>query len=252
MTEAAMEDMIMSNKEKVMNEFLATNHALRIIASNEQIQREVAIAPKDAKEVQKTSGGASLLYGSKSKKKVEVVLKHSKLIANQESTGNATAGKSNATQLSQQQVQAVFPTQQQQKFTGFRSNAMLHQAIQFELDRTWITIAGQFMATISISRTLLATEATGTNEEHAKVSETEWATRHQIWGKYWSLVRRRRFRTDQSIEQKHGVQQARTDGSLRESGQYEKIKMRRGGWIVCVDGKSNKREQWGRRIFGKS
>ncbi|KAA6359208.1 MAG: hypothetical protein EZS28_045264 [Streblomastix strix] len=87
MTEAAMADKIMGNKELVMNELLSTNHALRIIAGDTEIRQGVAIAPSDAKEVLKTCGGATLLYGSESKKKVEEVLKHSKLIANQESTG---------------------------------------------------------------------------------------------------------------------------------------------------------------------
>jgi hypothetical protein len=82
MIEAAMADMIMGNKEMVMNELLSTNLALRIIVGYAQMRWEVVIAPKDAKEVLKTGGGATLLYGSESKKKVEEVLKHSKLIAN--------------------------------------------------------------------------------------------------------------------------------------------------------------------------
>ncbi|KAA6328840.1 MAG: hypothetical protein EZS28_053673, partial [Streblomastix strix] len=49
----------------------------------------------------------------------------------------------------------------------------LLQTIQLELDWTQITILGQFMVTISILRTLLATEATGTKYVHSKVSETE-------------------------------------------------------------------------------
>ncbi|KAA6368804.1 MAG: hypothetical protein EZS28_035671 [Streblomastix strix] len=122
MTEAAMADMIMGNKEMVMNELLSTNHALRIIAGDAQMQREVVIAPKDTKEVLKTGGGATLQYGSESKKKGEEVLKHSKLIANQVSTGTKTAEKSEITQQTQLQAQEVQSAQQQQKFTGFRSN----------------------------------------------------------------------------------------------------------------------------------
>ncbi|KAA6370216.1 MAG: hypothetical protein EZS28_034257 [Streblomastix strix] len=122
MTKTAMADMIIGNKEMVMNESLSTNHALRIIAGDAQMQREVVIAPNDAKEVLKTDGGATLLYGCESKKKVEEVLKHSKLIANQESTGSTTAGKSEAIQQTQRQMQAIQPVQKQQKFTGFRSN----------------------------------------------------------------------------------------------------------------------------------
>ncbi|KAA6391824.1 MAG: hypothetical protein EZS28_012654, partial [Streblomastix strix] len=122
MAEAAVADMINGNKEMVMNELLSSNHALRIIAGDAQMRWEVAITPKDAKEVLKIHGGATLLYGSESKMKVEEVLKHSKLISNQESTGTTAAEKNEATQQSQQQAQAEQPTQQQQKFTGFRSN----------------------------------------------------------------------------------------------------------------------------------
>lgn len=66
----------------VKNELLSTNHALRIIAGDAHMRWGVAIAPKDAKDVLETSGSATLLYENKSKKKVEKVLKHSKLIAN--------------------------------------------------------------------------------------------------------------------------------------------------------------------------
>ncbi|KAA6387218.1 MAG: hypothetical protein EZS28_017253 [Streblomastix strix] len=183
MTEAAMTDMIMGSKKMVMNELLSTNHALRIIAGDAQIQREVAIAPKDAKEVLQTGGGATLLYGSESKKKVEEVLKHSKLIANLESSGTTAAGKNEATQQSQQQ-------KLEQQILLISSNlcelwhelteyleyctAGLLETIQLELDWTWVPIARQFMATVLISRTSLATKATGTNDEHAKVPETEF------------------------------------------------------------------------------
>ncbi|KAA6387217.1 MAG: hypothetical protein EZS28_017252, partial [Streblomastix strix] len=71
---------------------------------------------------------------------------------------------------------------------------------------------------------------------------TRWATRRWIWGRHWSLIRKRRFRTDQSIEQKHGEQLAQTDGLRRETEQCGKMEMRRRGWIVCVDGKRNKEE----------
>ncbi|KAA6353452.1 MAG: hypothetical protein EZS28_051020 [Streblomastix strix] len=72
--EAAMEDMYMGNGMMLMNELLSTIHALRIIAGDAQIQRQVAIALKDATEVLKTGGGATLLYGSESKKNVKEVL----------------------------------------------------------------------------------------------------------------------------------------------------------------------------------
>ncbi|KAA6371676.1 MAG: hypothetical protein EZS28_032798 [Streblomastix strix] len=101
MTEAAMADMIMGDI---------------------QMRLEVVIASKDTMEVLKTNGSATLLYGSESKKNVKEVFNSSKLIANQESTGITTAGKSEAAQQSQQQVQAIQPTQQKQKFTGFRTN----------------------------------------------------------------------------------------------------------------------------------
>ncbi|KAA6376490.1 MAG: hypothetical protein EZS28_027982, partial [Streblomastix strix] len=187
MTEAAMADMIMGNKEMVMNKLLSTNHTLRIIAGDAQMQREVAIALKDAKEVLKTCGGATLLYGSESKKKIEEVIKYSKLIANQESTGTTTAGKNEATQQSQRQAQAQRLEQQillttrnlcelVYELTEYKKQYTvgLLEAIQLDLDRTKVTIAGQFMAIVLISRTLLATEATGTNDEHAKVPETEF------------------------------------------------------------------------------
>ncbi|KAA6395789.1 MAG: hypothetical protein EZS28_008684 [Streblomastix strix] len=203
--EATMADMIIGNKEMVMNELLSTNHALRIIAGDAQMRRKVVIATKDAKEVLKTSGGATLLYWSESKKKVEEVLKHSKLIANQENAGTATAGKSEAMQVNITvgaggitgpitvevywlQVQWQWEGLEQQillttsnlcelgqelaKYMG-QYTARLFMAIQQELKLTWVTIAVQFMAIVSISRTLLATEATGTNNQHNKISETE-------------------------------------------------------------------------------
>ncbi|KAA6315053.1 MAG: hypothetical protein EZS28_055478, partial [Streblomastix strix] len=52
--------------------------------------------------------------------------------------------------------------------------AGLLETIQLELDRTLVTIAQQFMATVQLSRTLLATDATSTNDEHAKVPQTEF------------------------------------------------------------------------------
>ncbi|KAA6384347.1 MAG: hypothetical protein EZS28_020127, partial [Streblomastix strix] len=66
-TEAAMADMIIGNCEKLMNELLSMNHALHIIAGDARMRREVVIAPEDAKEVLKISGGAKLLHGSESK-----------------------------------------------------------------------------------------------------------------------------------------------------------------------------------------
>ncbi|KAA6398325.1 MAG: hypothetical protein EZS28_006146 [Streblomastix strix] len=118
-----MADMIMGNKEMVMIELFSTNHALHIIAGDAKMLREEATAPKDAKENLKTDVGVTLLHRSESKKKVEKILRHSKLIANQESTGTTTAGKGEATQQTQRQAQAVQPFQQQQKFAGFRSNS---------------------------------------------------------------------------------------------------------------------------------
>ncbi|KAA6328841.1 MAG: hypothetical protein EZS28_053674 [Streblomastix strix] len=122
MTVAAMAELIMDNREMLMNEFLSTNHVSHIIAGNVQMRFEVVTAPKDAKEGLKTTEGATLLYGSELKKKIEEELKYSKLIINQESTGTTTTRKSEATQQSQQQVQAIQPTHQQQMFTGLRSN----------------------------------------------------------------------------------------------------------------------------------
>ncbi|KAA6324438.1 MAG: hypothetical protein EZS28_054188 [Streblomastix strix] len=176
------------------------------------MRREVAIAPKDAKEVLKTGGGATLLYGSESKKKVEEVLKHSKLIANQESTGTTTANKSEATQQTQQQAQAVQPVQQQQKFTGFRANGngkgwnnrFFQQPATFanwgmNQPSTWGNTQLGFSGPYNQSWTGLgqqsqATEAISADVKHAKVPETEFrqqpctdaaaaAMRREEWGK---------------------------------------------------------------------
>ncbi|KAA6373631.1 MAG: hypothetical protein EZS28_030842 [Streblomastix strix] len=47
------------------------------------------------------------------------------------------------------------------------------QAIQLESDWTWMATTRQLMAMISILRMLLAIEATGINDEYAKVHENE-------------------------------------------------------------------------------
>ncbi|KAA6356208.1 MAG: hypothetical protein EZS28_048266 [Streblomastix strix] len=71
--------------------------------------------------------------------------------------------------------------------------AGLFQTVQLELDWTWVTIIEQFMATVLILRTLLATEATSADVKHAKVPETKFrqqpcadatasAMRREEWG----------------------------------------------------------------------
>ncbi|KAA6367577.1 MAG: hypothetical protein EZS28_036895, partial [Streblomastix strix] len=126
----------------------------------------------------KISGGAKILHGSESKKKIEEIFKHSKLKVNQE---NIEVHKLQVQQQRQGLDQQILLTiinfceleQELAKYMG-QFIAGLFQAVQLEQVRTWVTIAVQIMVTVSISRTLLATEATGTNDEHDKVPETEF------------------------------------------------------------------------------
>ncbi|KAA6383964.1 MAG: hypothetical protein EZS28_020507 [Streblomastix strix] len=115
MTAAAMAGMIMLNTQMLMNGLLSTNHALHIIAGDAQMRWEVAISPQDTKEVLKIIGGATLLYGSESKKKVE------ERYESTEHMGQYTTG--------------------------------LLQTIQLELEWTQATIAVQLLATVQIPRT---------------------------------------------------------------------------------------------------
>ncbi|KAA6323735.1 MAG: hypothetical protein EZS28_054279, partial [Streblomastix strix] len=144
-----------------------------------------------------------------SKKKVVEVLQHSKLIANQESMGTTTIGKSEATQQSSQQAQAIQSAQQLQKFAGFRSNGnwkgwnnrFFQQPAPFancgiNQPSTWGNTQLGFSSLNNQSwteRGQQQQEAASTDDEHAKVPETELgqqprtgvtiaAVRREEWG----------------------------------------------------------------------
>ncbi|KAA6392243.1 MAG: hypothetical protein EZS28_012229 [Streblomastix strix] len=73
-TETSMADMIMGNREMAMTELLSSNHALQIFVVDSKMRREIAIAPKDAQEVLKTGGGATLLYCHSWKQYVDAII----------------------------------------------------------------------------------------------------------------------------------------------------------------------------------
>ncbi|KAA6372321.1 MAG: hypothetical protein EZS28_032153 [Streblomastix strix] len=189
----------------VMNELLSTNYAQCIIASEDQMQWEVSIAPKDAKEVLKICEGAILLHGSESKNKAKrgtQVLKTDSQLREYrfghcrkklDDVIIVTAGTSCeidpiATDFCRLQDQRQWQRLEQQILLktfnfcelGYESAELMGQckagflqAIQFELYWTWVAKARQRMDTISISRTHLATDATSINDDYAKVPETE-------------------------------------------------------------------------------
>ncbi|KAA6403404.1 MAG: hypothetical protein EZS28_001066 [Streblomastix strix] len=126
----------------------------------------------------------------------------------------ATSGKSEATLSSQQQVQAVQLTQQQQKFTGLRSNGNgrgwnnrffqlpslflrsgrmnqhsildnnTQQGFLWPYTQTWTELVqqqlGQLMGTVSIPGALLGTEPIGTKLIIPKYPKPSLGSNHEL------------------------------------------------------------------------
>ncbi|KAA6364734.1 MAG: hypothetical protein EZS28_039741, partial [Streblomastix strix] len=108
MTEAGIAQLIYDDKKGVMNSLLSANHAMRIIAGDAQQRRELAIVPQIAREVLKSGGGVTTLLGDESRKKVEDVMKHAKLITTKENTPSTPGPVNTVNELQLQQQVPLF------------------------------------------------------------------------------------------------------------------------------------------------
>ncbi|KAA6370932.1 MAG: hypothetical protein EZS28_033540 [Streblomastix strix] len=185
MTQAVQTNMIMDNMVMVMSELLSTKYTLYIIAGVAQLRRKVIIAPNDSKEVLKIGRVATLLQLGeyrychyRKKSSIAVII----------TVGTSLITDPIAIEVHWIQILWKWLGQKQQillisiYFCEQGNESTVHmgkytaellEAIQLELDWTLVTITEQLMSTVLISRTLLATEATCTNDEHAKVFETQ-------------------------------------------------------------------------------
>ncbi|KAA6365867.1 MAG: hypothetical protein EZS28_038606 [Streblomastix strix] len=108
MTKAGITQLIYDDKRGVMNSLPSPNHAMRIIAGDAQQRQELAIVPQIAREVLKSGGGVTTLLGYESRKKVEDVMKHAKLISTKENTLSTPGPINSVNELQLQQQVTLF------------------------------------------------------------------------------------------------------------------------------------------------